>query len=213
MAPAVAVDAERLRLYGGAHALGDSGGDDERRVRHHDDEFLAAEPADEIGAAHDAAHALGEMLQHLVAGVMAVGVVDRFEMVDVEHHQRQRAALMRGLVEQSGEMRLEIAPIVEAGQRIDGGELDRRLQIGAQAVGVALAAQLAAHAGDQLVAVDRAARYSRSRRDRGRARMRLRSSRSAMTRMRQRARALQRAHLAAQAQRVEFGEVEADRRP
>ena len=49
----------------------------------------------------------------------------------------------------------EIAPVVEAGQAVGQRQRQAALVVGAQAVLVAAAADLGAHAGDQLVAVDR----------------------------------------------------------
>ena len=53
-------------------------------------------------------------------------------MIDVEDHQRQRSAFMGRLIEQGGQVRFEIAAIVQAGQRIDDRHLDRRLHVVAQ---------------------------------------------------------------------------------
>ncbi len=39
------------------------------------------------------AHQVGHLFDHLVAGLVAVGVVDALEVVDVEHHQAGRVAM------------------------------------------------------------------------------------------------------------------------
>ena len=54
----------------------------------HDDEFVAAHPRDGVGLAHQAAQAVGDDLQQLVAGVMAERVVDGLELVEVEMMDR-----------------------------------------------------------------------------------------------------------------------------
>ena len=41
-----------------------------------------------------------ELAQHIVAGIVAVGVVDRLEVVDVEHQHRKRLAARRRLLDQ-----------------------------------------------------------------------------------------------------------------
>ncbi len=83
--------------------------------------------------------------QHDVAGTMAIGVVDPFEMIDVEDHQGERPAAIGRIGDERGKMGLEIAAVVDAGQRIDDGEFDRGLDIVAQRIDIALAAHLRAH--------------------------------------------------------------------
>ncbi|MEZ4483325.1 MAG: hypothetical protein R2864_01585 [Syntrophotaleaceae bacterium] len=51
-------------------------------------EFLAAETGKEVGFAHRVAF-LGQVLEDYVAGVVAVGVVDLLEVVDVKKQQAQ----------------------------------------------------------------------------------------------------------------------------
>ena len=55
-------------------------------------------PTEEVAAANDFLQLGGEALEHEIAGIVTVGVVDALEMVDVENHHRQRrAALTCGL--------------------------------------------------------------------------------------------------------------------
>ena len=49
------------------------------------DELLAAPAAGEVAGAHAAAQRRAEGLEHLVAGLVAVAVVERLEVVEVEH--------------------------------------------------------------------------------------------------------------------------------
>ncbi len=60
-------------------------------VGQHDDEFLAADSADHVDIADRLLEAGGELLQHAVADIMAVLVVHRFEVIDIERQQRQRS--------------------------------------------------------------------------------------------------------------------------
>ena len=81
------LDADALEAR--AHALGDPGGylgvgADDRG------EFLAAEPADHVVDAHAVAHRGGEDPQRLVAGRVTEAVVDRLEVIEIEHHQGDR---------------------------------------------------------------------------------------------------------------------------
>ena len=57
-----------------------------------DDELVATEPADRIGAPHAAGQAPGDLAQHLVAPVVPERVVDQLEVVDVHEHHRHGAA-------------------------------------------------------------------------------------------------------------------------
>ena len=92
-----AVDGERPALGGPAGALGDPRRLGSVDVRHHDDEFLPAESAEEVAAADDLLQLSSEALEHEIADVMTVGVVHAREMVDVENHYCQgRGAPARG---------------------------------------------------------------------------------------------------------------------
>ena len=125
-------------------------------VRHHDDEFLPAQPAEEVAAADDLLQLSSEALEHQIADVMTVGVVHPLEMIDVENHHRQgRGAPARGF-DHRGKAALERAAIAEAGQRVVKRHLDRLLHRLAQPVGVAFLAQVRAHPRQKLVPVDRA---------------------------------------------------------
>src|SRR5665213_1869947 len=53
-------------------------------VGHGDDELLAAHPASKVDAANRLAQSPRELTQHVVADRMAVAVVDRLEVVDIE---------------------------------------------------------------------------------------------------------------------------------
>src|SRR3546814_18203821 len=72
----------------------------EARLRHHDHQFLASQPGDHVEGAHPLADARRESLQHLVAGGLAIGVVDRLAPVHVQHEHRQRTWLFARSLEQ-----------------------------------------------------------------------------------------------------------------
>jgi hypothetical protein len=57
-------------------------------VGENDDELLASGPARQIEIAQAFPQPSSEFLQHPVADVMAVIVVDRLEVIDVDHEQR-----------------------------------------------------------------------------------------------------------------------------
>ena len=91
----------------------------------------------------------------LVADIMAVGVVDRLEAVEVGDHQRQRPPPRDGPVEQGLQMAVEVAAVVQAGQAVGHRHLDGLRDACPQLVVVALAPDLGAQPGGQLLLVDR----------------------------------------------------------
>ena len=83
-----------------AQPFGHHGRDRHVGFRHDDDEFLAAVAAGEIDAADRLADAQRELAQHVVAGVVAVRVVDRLEIIDIDHQHRDRLAARGRLLDQ-----------------------------------------------------------------------------------------------------------------
>ncbi len=102
-------------------------------VRERDDELVAAEPGRRVAVADGAPQALADRHQQGVAGVVAVAVVDRLEVVDVEKEDRQlplRGAVGIGRGQAFGEE----AAVRQRGQRIEEGlapeQLHERLALG-----------------------------------------------------------------------------------
>ena len=90
-----------------------------RVARGHDHaELLAAEPADDVGAAQLAAQEDGQLGENLVARAVAVDVVDALEVVDVEHEDGDRVARAARARELRAQAVVEVAVVVEAGQRV-----------------------------------------------------------------------------------------------
>ena len=58
-----------------------------RRVRQHDGKLLAADPGRNIDVAHLCLQMLGQLTQHPVATLVAVGVVDFLEVVGIDQKQ------------------------------------------------------------------------------------------------------------------------------
>ena len=81
---------------GDADALGSDVGRADAGTRQQGAELLAAEAADEIGAAQRLQRRVAERVQHFVARAMTEGVVDRLEGVEVEQNDRQRRVLLDG---------------------------------------------------------------------------------------------------------------------
>ncbi len=113
-----------MRFHRRAHALERGVRAGRRHLLQHDHEFLAAEAKQLIGRPQRARHDLADQQQHLVAEQMAVTVVDRFEVIDVEQSEPDRVrgrAVAGGFsqgVAQLREARLEGLAIQQPRQRV-----------------------------------------------------------------------------------------------
>ncbi len=111
------------RLRGGAQALGElhravgAGG------RQRDRELVAADAIGAVAGALGRADGLGERLQALVAGLVAAGVVDRLEVVEVDQHERERRVGAADALELAREVFVERAVVAQAGERVRDGDL------------------------------------------------------------------------------------------
>ena len=85
---------------------------------HDDAELLAAQPADDVGAAHGLAEDVRERDEHLVARAVAVDVVDALEVVDVEHEHGDRVVRAADAVQLGAQAVVEVAVVVEARQGV-----------------------------------------------------------------------------------------------
>src|SRR5690554_6244531 len=83
-----------------------------------DHELLAAVPGGDIAAADLVADPPGDAAQDVVADEVAVTIVDRLEMIDVDHQARERRALAAAPRDLLVQPRLEVAPVAPAGQRV-----------------------------------------------------------------------------------------------
>ena len=150
------MDIEWLGRHRSAQALGHH----RRRLKvglgHDDDELLAAEACDKIDAAHAAQGAIGQLAQRVVAAGMPELVVDRLEVVDVEHHQRGVAdvAVIGHAQQQLFEMGDDVAAVVETGELVGQRQRQAAPVILMQPILQPLAAYLAADARQQLVPVN-----------------------------------------------------------
>ena len=108
------------------HAQGDAGGRfGAGEMARQDDEFVAAEARHQVAVADGAQEAAGDHDQGLVAGAMAVEVVDLLEAVEVEHQQRMRGAGARRRGDRRVQAVDELAAVGQAGERILHGEFAR----------------------------------------------------------------------------------------
>ena len=76
-----------MRLDGRAQLFPETAGILERGVGGEDGELLSAPAGEQVRAADVLAHHLREFAQDMVAHTVAVAVVDRLEMVDVEQQE------------------------------------------------------------------------------------------------------------------------------
>ena len=113
----------------GAHLLGNqlclrgSLSDNRTQRPHHHHEFIAAQSRYGITAAYTGFQPPGDLQQQQIADVMALGVVEYFEMIEIEKHQRAMlpAAITDG--ECLPQAILQQAPVRQIGQRIIESEL------------------------------------------------------------------------------------------
>ena len=87
-------------------------------VGEQDGELVAAQPRDHVGVADGAAQQAADGDQELVAGVVAEGVVDLLEVVEVEQQQRAARAVAPAPLEVALELGVEAAPVGQAGEHV-----------------------------------------------------------------------------------------------
>src|SRR2546421_1220125 len=99
-----------------ADPVGDLSRMAESGIRHGDAELVTAQPRRHVGGADDTSDHVRHRPDRLVAGVMAVAVVDRLETVHVHQHQGQRAAVPGGQGQGTPDLALELTSVGEPGQ-------------------------------------------------------------------------------------------------
>ena len=104
-----------------------------RRVgaRQQDGEFVAAIAREQILRPESGRDPAGGLSQDGVADEVSVDVVQRLELVDVDHQQRHRRRIPCGARELPLERRIEPEPVAQPRQAVDGGE---RLELILEAV-------------------------------------------------------------------------------
>lgn len=122
--------AQRLEQGLGLEA---SAGDIERLLREHD-EFVATEAGDHVGRAERAGEPRRRLEKQFVAGIVAKRIVDRFEVVEIDQEQADRAACLGHDIERLLQTLLEEQAVRQAGQvvmrRLPPGAGLSRLAIG-----------------------------------------------------------------------------------
>src|SRR5262249_50700580 len=117
------LDTETDVLHRSANALGHVQGLALRRFGKNDDELFATIAGDGIDLAHLSEQLLRYLAQHAIADVVAVGVVQEFEVVEVEHEQSEGEALALAALHFHVELLLEVAAGVQAGKKVGKREV------------------------------------------------------------------------------------------
>ena len=81
------------------HPFGDHAGRFDGGAGQNDGEFLAAITAEEVGWAQHAADRVGKGVQDVIAGAVSMEVVDRLEVIEVEHDDESTACRSGGSVQ------------------------------------------------------------------------------------------------------------------
>ena len=113
-----AVERECMRLDLFPHALGERHAGVEDRPRQEQEELLAAESSRAIDLAYLVAKNFCKLLQYGIAGLVAVGVVHALEAIQVTHHAGERLVQALRVLEHLLDPFLEVAPVVEARERV-----------------------------------------------------------------------------------------------
>src|SRR3954454_23293019 len=87
--------------------------------RQHEHELLATPAARDVALSHGGAEGEGELLQHLVAEGMPVGVVHALEVVEIGNHDAYLVVDPRGASELRSEGLLEPPPIRQPGEAVE----------------------------------------------------------------------------------------------
>ena len=92
-------------------------------------ELLAADPGHQLARPRLGREHVRGVLEHPVAHLVAVHVVDALEVVEVHQHQRQAALAAAGALHLGPQALVEGAVVGEAGQRVDRRALLRGRQL------------------------------------------------------------------------------------
>ena len=105
------------------HRGGDAVGLLGRGLGEQDRELVAAEPGEHVGLAQAAAQQLRDAHDQLVAGRVAERVVDRLEVVEVEHDRRALGPVAVDEGDVAFELAFERAPVEQPGERVVVGHV------------------------------------------------------------------------------------------
>src|SRR5258708_24577735 len=87
-------------------------------IRQNHDEFLASESTGDVALAGIFVQRLRNAAQYAVAGIMAEGIVEALEMVEVQHQHAESCPISFAARHLPVERLFEKTPVVQSGQRI-----------------------------------------------------------------------------------------------
>src|SRR5258706_16330691 len=87
-------------------------------MREDDSEFVASDARQNVGLADLARYEIGEMAEHGIARGVSMGVIDRFEVVEVEINDDRGRSVAFGEADESGDLADESAPIEDWQQHV-----------------------------------------------------------------------------------------------
>ena len=102
-------------LGGDRHVVG-------RAIAQHQAEFVAGKAAERVLAAHAAAQALGDLGDHLIGDVEAVGFVDARQIVDGDQQESAGRAEADRVLQRVFKHLGEVVPVQFAGEPVVAGE-------------------------------------------------------------------------------------------
>jgi hypothetical protein len=105
-----------------ANLLGAAGGRLQRTFGKYKYEFFASITAGQVFSSHTVTESVPDQTERIVPGGMPEGVVIPFEIVDIDHHQRQWTLATSGTVNFAVEKFLHIAAVVKASKRVANGQ-------------------------------------------------------------------------------------------
>ena len=114
----------------GANPLARPQGVGQRRAGQDDGELFATVAGGQVHLADRLAERRGHVSQDLVAGLMAVRIVEFLEMIDVDHDQRERALAPLPFGKAAIHLVVQRPAIAQLGQRIGAGDRGLRFQLG-----------------------------------------------------------------------------------
>jgi hypothetical protein len=113
-----ALERERVSLHFFTHTLGKRHSGVQNRARQEKHELLAAVAADPVDLARLALEDLRQPLQHRVTGLVAVGVVDALEPVEVDHHAGDGLVQALAMLPHLAQALLDVPTVVQPCQPV-----------------------------------------------------------------------------------------------
>ena len=93
----------------------------------HDGELVAAYPTDGVALADARVQSLGDLFEKHVSGVVAHGIVDELEAIDVEEQEGCRSAAAIGAVERADQVIVKQRAVGEACEFVEMGHIGESL--------------------------------------------------------------------------------------